>query len=148
MYRKSVFLNLLVLTAVPVANVSAGPGPVGWWNFDEGSGATAGDSSGNNYDGTINETVSWIPGCVGPHALRFASGCVRVSDRSQLRPSRFTVCAWVNLPAPQADYARLLVKGNDNFESYNFQFNGYSLHFLSQDTGSRTRREFSYTALA
>jgi len=34
---------------------------IGYWKFDEGSGSTAGDSSGNDYDGTIYG-ASWITG--------------------------------------------------------------------------------------
>ena len=32
-------------------------GLVAWWKFDEGSGTVAYDSSGNGYDGNLNE---WI----------------------------------------------------------------------------------------
>jgi len=32
---------------------------IGWWKMDEGTGTTAADSSGNDYDGTI-EGASWV----------------------------------------------------------------------------------------
>jgi len=40
-----------------------------YWNFDEGSGTTAHDTSGNGYDGTIHG-ASWVSGKSG-HALSF-----------------------------------------------------------------------------
>jgi hypothetical protein len=40
-----------------VQAVETGPGPVGYWSFDEGYGATAHDSSANKNDGTITGAV-------------------------------------------------------------------------------------------
>lgn len=45
-----------------VANL---PGLVGWWTFDEGSGTTAGDSSGSGYTATLENGVTWVPGKIG-----------------------------------------------------------------------------------
>lgn len=39
-------------------------GIVGYWNFDETSGTTAADSSGNNNAGTLVNSPSWIAGKV------------------------------------------------------------------------------------
>lgn len=61
--RRTVVLATVVVLAL-VALVSASglagasqggakTGPEGWWQFDEGSGTTARDSSGNHHDGTI-----------------------------------------------------------------------------------------------
>jgi len=137
MLGKSAHRTLRIFGVALICGAAFGANPVGWWKFDEGTGSTAYDSSGNGYNSSIEDTTSWVTGAVGPYALQFISGYVRISDRSALRPSRFTVCAWVNLPGPQADYARLLVKGDDNYESYNFQFGGYYLNFGSQDTGGQ-----------
>jgi hypothetical protein len=38
---------------------------VGWWRFEEGSGDTAYDSSGNDYHGTIAGAPEWAPGPEG-----------------------------------------------------------------------------------
>ena len=38
---------------------------VGHWKFDEGSGATANDSSGNGHNGTLLETPEWGAGPAG-----------------------------------------------------------------------------------
>ncbi|MER6831169.1 DNRLRE domain-containing protein [Streptosporangium sp. NPDC000563] len=37
----------------------------GHWKFDEGNGATAADSSGNDHDASLNETAAWIAGKSG-----------------------------------------------------------------------------------
>ncbi|MHC4618416.1 MAG: LamG-like jellyroll fold domain-containing protein [Planctomycetota bacterium] len=130
MCRRSNVVASLVLAAGMVGSVWAGPGPVGWWKFDHGSGSTAYDSSGNNFHGSISDSYTWIPGYVGPYALDFASGYVSISDNALLRPNRLTVSVWVNLPGPQENMTRLLVKGDDNKETYNFQWGGYVLNFI------------------
>jgi len=56
----SVFLVALFLPAIAGA---AAPKPdYLWWKFDEGSGAVAKDSSGNNRDGTITGATWQVPG--------------------------------------------------------------------------------------
>ncbi|MCH7557674.1 MAG: discoidin domain-containing protein [Planctomycetes bacterium] len=40
-------------------------GLIGHWEFDEGFGTTAGDSSGNGNDGTINGGPQWVTGQIG-----------------------------------------------------------------------------------
>jgi len=47
MGRKSACLTILVLMVGLASNALAGPDPVGWWRFDEGSNSTAYDSSGS-----------------------------------------------------------------------------------------------------
>jgi hypothetical protein len=51
------FLGLCITsgTGVDVEQTSfpLNRGPLAWWKFDEGSGTTAGDSSGHGYDGTV-----------------------------------------------------------------------------------------------
>ncbi len=49
----SVFCLSLVMTSVLEAEL------VGWWRFDEGSGDTAFDSSGNDHHGTVLGTPGW-----------------------------------------------------------------------------------------
>ena len=40
-------------------------GLVGWWKFDDGAGGTAADSSGNGYNATLVNGVSWVTGKIG-----------------------------------------------------------------------------------
>src|SRR3990167_6079208 len=70
-------------------------GLVGYWTFDEGSGATAADSSGNNNTGTLVNGPSWTTGKIG-QALSFdgVDDLVTASGISNT-PSAFTLSAWI-----------------------------------------------------
>jgi len=64
----AVFCLGLILTGIADAEL------VGWWKFDEGSGTTAYDSSGNGHDGTVLGTPEWGPGPEGfGGALNFSA---------------------------------------------------------------------------
>lgn len=69
-------------------------GLVGYWSFDEGTGSTAHDDSGNGNDGMING-ATWIEGVLGK-ALDFDGNSDYVSfSSSVLDTPPFSVCAWV-----------------------------------------------------
>jgi hypothetical protein len=74
---KKLFLGLLLLCG----SVCAAQSPTLWYKFDEGTGSTANDSSGNGYTGTWTGTKScsgqyyFSPGKIGPYA-----GCFNGSD--------------------------------------------------------------------
>ncbi|MEM2251256.1 MAG: LamG-like jellyroll fold domain-containing protein [Candidatus Hadarchaeales archaeon] len=71
--------------------------PIGWWKFDEGSGATAYDSSGYGNHGTVIG-ASWVTGRIGG-ALDFPGGTARVEvgDRDILEGlSGLSIVAWIN----------------------------------------------------
>jgi hypothetical protein len=72
---------------------------VAYWDFDEGSGTTAGDTSGAvNDDGTLVGVPSWTTGVVNS-ALDFdgASDRVEVPVSSDLRPSNaLSISLWLN----------------------------------------------------
>ncbi|MDD5688549.1 MAG: fibronectin type III domain-containing protein [Elusimicrobia bacterium] len=66
------------------------------WSFDEGTGTTAGDSSGNGYTGNIVNGASWADGKIG-NALSFDG----VDDYIQLpnvgiSTGSFSIEGWVN----------------------------------------------------
>jgi len=63
MCRKLIYLFSFVLVLSIAGNVSADL--VGYWKFDEGSGTTAYDSSGNGLDGTLNGDPQWVEGQLG-----------------------------------------------------------------------------------
>lgn len=66
--------------------------PVGRWDFEEGNGATANDSSGNAATGTITG-AKFAPGVVGK-SLKFSGGTDAVTVSSSLATN--TVEFWVN----------------------------------------------------
>ena len=72
MCKKLIYLMSFVLVlgvALTSTANAADPNLVGYWTFDEGSGTTAFDYSGNNYHGTITG-AEWVTGQLAG-ALRF-----------------------------------------------------------------------------
>ena len=94
---------------------SAGSGPlVGHWKFDEGSGTTAADSSGNGATGTLVDNPAWVTGKVGG-ALSFNGTTHLVSIPNQPSwdtvSSTYTVAFWVKVNQIE-DYAGAVAVGN------------------------------------
>ncbi|MEW6025934.1 MAG: LamG domain-containing protein [Planctomycetota bacterium] len=84
------------------------PGPIAWWKFDDTSGATAYDSSGNNNHGRVYG-ATWNNG-----ALSFdgVDDYVRITNTSLLNlPGSFSIDAWI---FPTADtFGVILAKWGD-----------------------------------
>ena len=76
--------------------------PVAWWEFEEGTGGIAYDSSGNGHDGTLGGPPDWVAGKVGDYALDFG-GVVDYVDipydsNLDIDPlDGITVVAWIKL---------------------------------------------------
>ncbi|MDI6450932.1 LamG-like jellyroll fold domain-containing protein [Anaerobaca lacustris] len=86
---------LILLVLVLAAGNSASAALVGHWRFDEGSGTTARDSSGNGNDGTLSGDVEWAAGQIG-NALQFnENGWVDCGDILTLTQT-LTITCWVN----------------------------------------------------
>jgi prepilin-type N-terminal cleavage/methylation domain-containing protein len=74
---------------------------VGYWTFDEGSGSTAYDYSGNNATGSWHGTAVHTTGMVGPYAGSFDGSNNYVNLPAVLDgPSQLTVVAWINSASP------------------------------------------------
>jgi hypothetical protein len=68
-------------------------GLVGYWNFDEGSGITAIDNSGNSNTGTLVNTPSWVQGKFGG-ALNFVSASSQYMSLSSNLESGLSTATW------------------------------------------------------
>ncbi|MGO9640153.1 MAG: beta strand repeat-containing protein [Candidatus Acidiferrales bacterium] len=55
--------SITAYTGLTVTN--ALPGLIGHWTFDDGSGTTAADSSGNGYTATLVNGITWVAGEIG-----------------------------------------------------------------------------------
>ena len=85
------------------SGLGSAPGLVGWWRFDEGSGTTAYDSSGNKNNATIAASgPTWISGspCRVNKCLRISDGNwnagVAVSNSSSLNiTGAATITGWI-----------------------------------------------------
>ncbi len=85
----------------PVCTMNFATGLIGYWPFDEASGLTAADASGNGNNGALNNfsgNAQWVPGRVGG-ALNFGGPIsqqyVRVPDYPKTISSTMSVAAWV-----------------------------------------------------
>ena len=85
--------------ALPDATGSADPTLAGYWNFDEGSGVIAVDSSGFGNNGSLQGGATWGLGKVGNHCLALNSPGAFVDIPNAVvdtgRP--YSVSAWVQL---------------------------------------------------
>jgi len=112
-------------TAVTVTvNTGARPGTalVAAYGFEEGSGTTVTDSSGNGNNGTISGATSWTGGEFGG-ALSFdgASSVVTVADSASLDlSSGMTLEAWV-YPLSVNRWNPIVLKSGSGLDCYIFQ---------------------------
>lgn len=86
--------------ALSVGAIPAVPTPVAYWKFDDGTGTTAIDASGNNHNATLSGGASWVSGNIGTKAMRVnatATGLATASGPVVNTANSFTVSAWVNL---------------------------------------------------
>lgn len=99
----------MLATSAPASAVT---GPVAHWRFDEGSGSTAADSSGNGNLGTVEGGATWIAGKRnGALAFDGSTGVVRVPSSPTLEPQAVTVSAWVKRSGSPGNYKYILGKG-------------------------------------
>ncbi|MEK7187296.1 MAG: Ig-like domain-containing protein [Patescibacteria group bacterium] len=81
-----------------LAQVAPTSGLVGYWNFDEGSGTTASDSSGNGNTGALINTPLWSSGRIGGALnLDGVDDYVSIPNNTVLNPQTVTLSAWVNV---------------------------------------------------
>lgn len=90
-----------------------GKGLIGYWPFDESSGTTAIDKSGNGHDGTLINAKR-VPGKIGT-ALAF-SGCnsgVDICDCDGLAVTgSFTISAWIKPTGVKATHGLVFFRGD------------------------------------
>ena len=87
------------------------------YGFDEGSGTTVTDASGNGNNGTITNATWAASGKYGK-ALQFngTSALVTIPDAASLHlSSGMTLEAWVNPSTVNANWRDVIYKGNDNY---------------------------------
>ncbi len=105
-------------------------GLIGYWNFDEGSGNTAGDSSGSNNPGTLTNSPVWVGGKLGK-ALSFdgVDDYVEIGDKQSLDgPSNLSISLWLQT---NTSHTGALVNKYENGQN-----NGYYLAVGSKFSSS------------
>ena len=99
MYKQLLQVIIMVMVLTMAGNVSADL--VAHWRFDETSGTTAADSSGNGLNGTLGGDPQWVAGKIGG-ALEFDGddyvdlGAPAVFD---FGTEDFTITAWIKMTA-------------------------------------------------
>ena len=100
---------------------------IGYWPFNESSGSTAYDYSGNSHHGTIydgsDSTVPGANGILGQNAYNFDGNndYISIGDTPILNPSSdMTVSIWIRASEWGDDWNLILDK-YDGTQSYNFQ---------------------------
>ncbi|MFE2212154.1 alpha-L-arabinofuranosidase C-terminal domain-containing protein [Streptomyces canus] len=87
-----------VAAPAAVAAPVALPAAAAHWSFDEGSGTTAADASGNAHTATLQGAAGWDTGKVGAHSLSLTAGGNATASAPVVDTSKaFSVAAWVNL---------------------------------------------------
>ncbi len=133
-WNAEILESRLVLSVGPIPTV---PTPAAHWVFDDGSGTTAIDSSGNGHTGTLGSGVSWVTGNVGTNAISLngtSSAVVTVTGLVVDTSGSFTASAWVDLNSVSG-YQTILSIAGTNVAGFFLQ--------LRSDTGT-----FAFTRLA
>ena len=79
-------------TAGPGSTVA---GPIAWWKFEESTGTTAADSTGNGHTLTLSSGVTWGPGQVGSGALKCQGNTGRATTPAFTGLTAYTWMAWI-----------------------------------------------------
>ncbi len=95
---------------------------MGYWSFDEGSGQSAADLSGNDNDGTLHENPKWKDGQIGDGALEFdgKKKFVSVSEPSLGASTldisnKLTICTWVKIKKEKkSEWQAVVAKGDES----------------------------------
>ncbi len=118
--RMCSFLMVSMLLLASAAQ-AADPSLIGWWPFDEDSGVTAFDFSGNGNDGTLSDNTSFVPGAGrwGGAVLYDGTDTAHVEvSAANMSASAGTVLMWANLSDPQPAQTRYFF-GHTTQPSYN-----------------------------
>jgi hypothetical protein len=133
----------LTVTAPPSA-----PGPVAHWKFDETSGLTASDASGNGRNATLSTGASFAAGRLG-NALSL-NGTNGKASASMSGTSAFTYAAWIKPSGfGGGGYGRILSRESAaGFDDFYFHINGPSSHTFSASLFNDAGTESSVAAAA
>ncbi len=109
----------------------AATGLAAYYTFDEGSGTTAKDTSGNGNNGTINGNPQWVAGKVGG-ALAFDGAGDYVNcgkGASLVIRDTITVACWIKVASFTRNWETILGMGDDSYRMSRSATTGNSIHF-------------------
>ncbi len=102
---------MLVAPRLPYVYSDVTNGLVGYWKFDEGSGTTTADNSGNGNNGVLIGSPSWTTGKSG-YALTFnGANYVDCGNAASLHVQSYTLSAWIRPSAINDSEHRIISNG-------------------------------------
>jgi hypothetical protein len=120
---------------------------IGYWNFDEATGTTAADSSGNSNDGTFtgpgvtHSTVLPPTSCfVNTHSLQFngSGDYVNIPDNATMDPAnQISISFWMNPDTVTNGYQHVVFKQGPVVTSYGVWLNGDHVYMEDNDNTVR-----------
>ncbi|HVZ75731.1 MAG TPA: LamG domain-containing protein [Candidatus Paceibacterota bacterium] len=138
--HKIILASIIVYVAFAWANAAQAAiitpannfGLLSYWKFDEGSGATARDYSGNGYNLDLYNSPTWTPGKIGS-SLSFNSSSIQVASRGftsayNFGTGDFSVSFWIKPSSPWGTGATIGLIGQKSSDSDN----GWQIY---QDSG-------------
>jgi hypothetical protein len=111
----------------------------GWWKFDDGSGTSAPDSSGNSNTGTLVNSPAWVGGKIGSNALSFVSGShTYVSSSHFISGSGLSLSfsAWV-YPISYDNSINSVIEGNNYASGIDVSSSGF-FEFIDRTPAAHT----------
>ena len=123
-----------MLTPAQPANTNL----VAHYTFDEGAGATVGDSSGNGNNGTVVGVPQWVSGKIGGAMLfsGFENYVDCGDDASLVLQDAVTVACWIKVAAFSATWETIVSMGDDSYRMGRGPGDGDSIHFGSNGIDS------------
>ncbi len=133
-------LCLLLLLTVQAEATTA---PVGWWKFDEGSGTSTADSSGNGTTGTLTNSPTWVAGRILPGALSFSGSTASVAINgsgavANLYTTGLTVAAWIKPAGLGGGNGGRIIDKDNNDEGWYFSLGANNTLKFASDQFSGT----------
>jgi hypothetical protein len=126
-----VCILILVVTfwTLPAFAQNLQQGLAGYWKFDETSGTTASDSSGNGNDGTFVGDPQWVTGKIGG-ALEFdGNDYVNCGNGPSLQiQDEITMAFWFQVEAFQNTWEGFLAKGDNSYRTSRGDGTGNATH--------------------
>jgi hypothetical protein len=142
MSKKLFCFASFVLVLSVVLTVTARAELVGWWRFDEGSGATAYDFSGFGNDGALLNDAGWGLGYLSNSSVLLDGDddYVEVPHADILTvDNEVSVMAWINtsrLEPPGQGYQGIIAKGNSTRSYSLYTTAAGPLHFSTTSAGA------------
>ena len=132
MCKKLIYLISFVLVlglVLTSAAKAADPDLAAYWKFDEGSGTTAFDSSGNGNDGIFVGDPKWVPGKLGG-ALEFnGDDYLNCGNGQSLQiQDAITIAFWFKVDAFQTTWEAFMAKGDNSYRTSRGGGDGNATH--------------------